>query len=123
VARTAITAAAAALSIGWAVETVRPSIGNGEALRLAETLVRTDPHLQRELGHPLEIRVLRVTPRAHHAERGKRASFDLRIRGPMMQEEMVVHARRVDGAWALEELSDIDIRAIPPDDREPVAAR
>jgi hypothetical protein len=121
--RTLLTGGAAAVSIAWAVETVRPSIGRDEAARLARTLVDGDPLLGRALGEPLEHEVLRVTPRAHQAGRGQRASFEMRVRGLHKQQSMTVHVRRVDGAWTVEEVLDIDIGAVTPDGRGPVAAR
>ncbi len=120
--RTGLTSAAAAASILWAVETVRPSIGQQDASRLAEQMVAGDPVLRRELGDPVEMRILAITPRAHQAARGKCGTFDLQLRGLVRQQEMVVHARKVDGAWVVEEADDIDIRAVPFA-REAVASR
>lgn len=121
VARTLLTGAAAAVSIGWAVETVRPSIGERDAGRLARLLVDGDPLMRRQLGEPVEFRVVRVTPRAHQPQRGWRASFQMHVRGLRMQQSMVVHAQRVDGAWTVDEVLDIDISAV--EGRDPVATR
>jgi hypothetical protein len=123
VARTLLTGVAAAASIGWAIETVRPSIGDGEAGRLARRLVEGDPLMRRQLGEPLHYRVVRVTPRAQQPGRGRRASFEMHVRGARLQQSMVVHVRRIEGAWMVDEVLDIDITEAGPEGRGPVAAR
>ncbi len=108
VTRTALTAGAAVFSVTWAFESVRPSIGRGDARQLAEVLV-TDPLLPRALGSPLRYEVGSVTRRAQQPGASTRASFRLRILGPEARQDMTVHARKVDGNWTLEELTDIEV--------------
>jgi hypothetical protein len=123
VARTAITAGAAVFSITWAVETVRPSISRGDAVRLSERLAHNDPLLRRTLGEPLEVEVGSIRRRTQQRDRLTEASFALRIEGPRARQEMLVHARRVDGTWTIEELTDIEITAAEPDTTPTVARR
>jgi len=106
--RTALTAGAAVFSVTWAFQTVRPSIGTGDAQKLVAVLMR-DPLLPRTLGEPMDFDVGSVTRRARQRGAAGRASFRLRIVGPDARQEMVVHARRIDGTWTLEELTDIEI--------------
>ncbi|MFQ5600779.1 MAG: hypothetical protein ACE5G2_09530, partial [Candidatus Krumholzibacteriia bacterium] len=107
--RTALTASAAALSVAWAVETLRPSIGPDDARSLAQSLAASDPLLSANLGDPLEVEVGYVTRRAHQRHRGSRASFQLRILGSRGRQDMMVLARKVEGSWTVEELHDIEI--------------
>lgn len=108
VTRTALTAGAAVFSVTWALETVRPSIGRGDVTRLADVLV-ADPLLQRTLGEPLDYEIGPVTRRAQQAGPASRASFRLSITGPRARQDMKVHARKVDGIWTLEELTNIKV--------------
>lgn len=114
VTRTALTAGAAVFSVTWAFETVRPSIGRGEVKRLADVLV-ADPLLPRTLGEPLQYEIGHVTRRAQQSGPTSRASFHLSIRGPLARQEMMVHARKVDGIWTLEELTRIKVTAAEVD--------
>lgn len=120
--RTAFAAAAAVTSVAWGIETVRPSIGRNDALRLASATLLSDPRLQLELGPPLQMQVRTISPRAHEIVHGQLGKFELQIRGRERQQDMVVHARKVDGAWAIDTIVDIDISAIDSD-VEPVATR
>ncbi len=114
VSRTALTAGAAVFSVTWAFETVRPSIGRGAARDLAEVLL-DDPLLPRTLGEPLHYEIGSVTRRARQPGASHRASFRLRILGPNARQDMVVHARKVDGAWTLEELTEIEVTVAEAD--------
>jgi uncharacterized RDD family membrane protein YckC len=106
--RTALTAGAAVFSVTWAFETVRPSIGRNDARQLADVLM-DDPLLPRTLGEPLGYQIGDVTRRAQQPGASTRASFRLRIVGPQARQDMLVHARKVDGIWTLEELTDIEV--------------
>jgi len=119
--RTALAGAAAAASLTWGVDTVRPSIGRGDAERLVHATVLSDPHLQRELGAPLAWHVQRISPRAHERVHGARGRFELIVRGTAMQQDMVVVARKIDGRWVVDEITDIALRSVDPD--ESVAKR
>jgi uncharacterized RDD family membrane protein YckC len=110
--RTALTGCAATFSLAWAVETIRPSIGRNDAERLS-LLILQDPLLHRDLGAPLVHELGEVTPRSRQIERGARASFQLQVRGIRGQQAMTVEARKIDGAWHLEELRDIQITLAP----------
>ena len=114
VTRTALTAGAAVFSVTWAFETVRPSIGRGEARQLADVLL-DDPLLPRTLGQPLDFEIGSVTRRARQPGASARASFRLRILGPRARQDMLVHARKVDGTWTLEELTDIEVTSAEAD--------
>jgi uncharacterized RDD family membrane protein YckC len=99
--RTALAGAAAAASLTWGAETVRPSIGRGDAERLVHATVLTDPHLQRELGAPLAWHVLHISPRAHERFHGARGRFRWSS-AARMQQDMVVVARKIGGRWVVD---------------------
>jgi len=120
-ARTVVASLAAALSIAWGVETVRPSIGRRDAERLAAATVLHDPALRALLGEPLDLRVQHISPRAHEISRGGHGRFELRARGREQQQDMVVLARKIDGAWVVDSVVEIEVTAL--DGRDPVAAR
>jgi uncharacterized RDD family membrane protein YckC len=119
--RTAATAFAATFSLLWAVETIRPSISRRHAEELSEDLAAGDLLLRRQLGTPLTVEIGTITRRAHQFERGRMATFQLNIHGPLGRQEMTVVARKVDGDWRLSELRDIAI--LLGDDAERVAER
>ena len=119
--RTALAGAAAAASLTWGVDTVRPSIGRGDAERLVHSTVLSDPHLQHALGAPLAWHVQRISPRAHERVYGARGRFELIVRGTAMQQDMVVVALKIDGRWVVDEITDIAQRSVDP--AEAVAER
>ncbi len=108
----AVRAAAAAVLIGGsAVITTlvrRPSIGRTDALQLAQTTILGDPHLADALGGPLAAEVGRTSPHANATWRSSEGDFELRVRGTRAMQTMVVRARKVDGQWAVEEVTDIE---------------
>jgi hypothetical protein len=112
--RTALAGAAAAASVAWGVDTVRPSIGRRDAERLVHATVLSDPHLQRLLGAPLAWDVQRISPRAHERVHGARGRFELVVRGSEMQQNMVVVALKIDGRWVVDEITDIAMRDVDP---------
>lgn len=112
--RTGLAGAAAAASLGWGVDTVRPSIGRRDAERLVHSTVLSDPHLERELGSPLSWQVRRISPRAHERIHGTRGRFELVVRGSEMQQNMVVVALKIDGRWVVDEITDIALRDVDP---------
>jgi hypothetical protein len=116
--RTTLTASAAVVSILWTLETRRPSIGRGDAEALAALVARGDPQLHATLGDPLTWEIRAVTSRTEQRRYDSQASFALRIRGSRAEEHMLVHAQRVDGAWMVSELTDIEIRSTRPDSPE-----
>ena len=75
----------------------------------------SDPLLPRTLGEPLDYEVGAITRRARQRGASNRASFRLRIVGPEARQDMLVHARKVDGTWTLEELSDIEVTSAEVD--------
>ncbi len=119
--RTALAGAAAAASLTWGVDTVRPSIGRNDAEKLVHSTVLRDPLLQRALGAPLAWHVQRISPRAHERMYGARGRFELIVRGSAMQQDMVVVALKIDGRWVVDEITDIALRNVDP--TEAVAER
>jgi uncharacterized RDD family membrane protein YckC len=116
--RTTLTASAAVVSILWTLETRRPSIGRADAETLAALVARGDPQLHATLGDPLTWEIRAVTSRTEQRRYDSQASFALRIRGSRAEEHTLVHAQRVDGAWMVSELTDIEIRSTRPDSPE-----
>lgn len=113
--RATVAIAAAVLSTSWGVETVRPSIGRQDAVQLAQSLVAGDRVLERDLGGgPLDHSIVYITRRAHERGFGKRASFQIEVHSLFLQQYMMVHAVKIDGAWVVEEVSEIEINAINP---------
>lgn len=108
VVRLAFTATVAAVSLGWAVHTFQSSIGEKDAQQLAHALVQGDERLRDSLGQPIQFDIGPIARRAEHLPPGT-ARFQLRLRGPQGLQEMQVLARKVDGSWAVEELTDIQI--------------
>ena len=92
----------------WAASMLRPSIGGNEAEHLASVLVLNDAQLRHTLGEPVRVDIRGVARRGEQAEAGT-ATFALRLRGQHVRQDMRVHARRVHGAWSIEELSDIEV--------------
>jgi len=108
IARLVGTATAAALSLTWAIHTFQPSIGNPDAERLAHVLLQGDQQLRTTLGEPVQCEVGPVARRAERLQPGT-ARFRLRLRGTQGLQEMLVLARKVDGSWAVEELTEIQV--------------
>jgi hypothetical protein len=102
------TATAAGLSLAWAIHAFQPSIGESEAEQLAHVLLQGDPRLRTTLGEPIQCEVGPVARRAERLQPGT-AQFHLLLRGTQGLQEMLVRARKVDGAWAVEELSEIQL--------------
>jgi len=119
--RTGLAGAVAAASLGWGVDTVRPSIGRGDAERLVDATILSDPQLERALGSPLASHVRRISPRAQERIHGAHARFELVVRGSEMQQDMVVVALKIDGRWVVDEITDIAVREV--DAAEPMATR
>lgn len=92
----------------WAASMLRPSIGGSDAEQLASVLVLNDAQLRHTLGEPVRVDIRGVARRGEQAEAGT-ATFALRLRGQHSRQDMRVHARRVHGAWTIEELSDIEV--------------
>jgi hypothetical protein len=109
VARSAVVVAAALSSVAWGIESSRPSIGGGDASTLAHGFVEHDMALRRSIGPVLDYEVVRISRRAHERGFGQRGTFELRVRGFTLQQDMMVHAVKVDGRWSIEEIHDIDI--------------
>ena len=112
--------ALALLSALWAASMLRPSIGGTDAEHLAAVLVLNDAPLRHTLGEPVRLDIRSVARRGQQGEAGT-ASFALRLRGQHARQDMRVHARRVQGAWSIEELSDIEVA--PAGDTAEVAER
>ena len=106
--RTSFALCAAVLSITWSVTTLRPSIAADEAELLAAHLLRQDVQLQETLGRPVRVDIRSVARRGEQDQSGT-ARFWLRLRGTHARQDMQVHVRRIDGVWAIEELSDIEV--------------
>ncbi len=106
--RTVCTVGAALASAGWAMVTLQPSIPNPAAESLVASLVHDDVQLRRTLGEPV-VADIRSIARRGEVWTAATASFELRLQGSRARQQMRVHARRVDGAWAIEELSEIEI--------------
>jgi len=123
VARAVLALAAGAWSVGWGVQTLRPSIGRDDAQRLAQHVLLADPALARELGEPLEAEVRSIVPRSRMFRRHGEAEFGLRVRGTRGRQDMRVHARKIDGQWVVEEVLDIEITTLEPIARDTVAVR
>lgn len=105
--RTAGTVLAAAASVIWAVVTQRPSIPQDEARHLVADHVAEDALLRRDLGEPVLSSLGPITRRLDQRGSGT-ASFWLHLRGAQARQDMRVHARKVDGRWVIEELSEIE---------------
>lgn len=121
--RTTLASLAAVGSLLWGIESLRPSIGPRDASRLAEDTVLRDPALARTLGQPLEFELGSIAPRAHEKLRREEARFDLVVRGRHSRQDMSVLARKVEGAWVVDQVVDIEVSALEPSPREAVAAR
>jgi hypothetical protein len=86
----------------------RPRIGHDDALQLAQATILSDPHLADALGAPLTAEVGRTSPHANATWRSSEGDFELRVRGVRAMQTMVVRARKIDGQWAVEEVTDIE---------------
>lgn len=122
-ARAALAVLAGGWSIVWGVQTLRPSIGRGDAQRLAESVLLLDPALERELGSPLEAEVRSIVPRSRTILRGAEGEFLLRVRGARGRQEMRVHTRKIDGHWVVDEVVDIEITLLDDPGRDTLAVR
>ncbi|HZL84092.1 MAG TPA: hypothetical protein VFD07_01810 [Candidatus Krumholzibacteria bacterium] len=109
--RTVCTASAAIASVGWALVTLRPSISSPAAETLVASLVRDDVQLRRTLGEPVVADIRSIARRGEVWMPGT-ASFQLRLQGTQARQQMRVLARRVEGEWAIEELSEIEIHSM-----------
>jgi hypothetical protein len=121
--RVALALATGACCVGFGVQSLRPSIGRADALRLASDSILADPLLRRTLGDPLEVQVRRIEPRNRLALRGTEGQFELRIQGPRARQDMRVRALKVEGRWAVDEIVDIDISSFASAGRDTVASR
>jgi uncharacterized RDD family membrane protein YckC len=122
-ARAALALGAAAWSVSWGVQSLRPSVSWHEAERLARTALAGDPSLERELGLPLEVEVQHIAPRSQLFPHHDAAEFELRITGSRRRQDMRVRLRKVDGVWVLDEAVDVEITALASTGRDTVAAR
>jgi hypothetical protein len=106
--RLALAAVALALAGAVGFAALRPSIGRDDALHLARTTIASDPLLPRTLGAPFDVELGRILPRRAVANG---AAFEVELRGPRARQNMTVVARRVGGAWAVDEVIDIAVTA------------
>jgi hypothetical protein len=105
-----LTLAAIALGLAGVVgfAALRPGIGRDDALHLARTTIASDPLLPRTIGAPFDVELGRILPRRAVANG---AAFEVELRGPHARQNMTVVARRVGGAWAVDEVIDIAVTA------------
>jgi hypothetical protein len=115
--RTAAAVSAAAGSVLWAASTQRTSIPPEAARDLAAAHVAADAPLRRALGEPVASHLGSIARRFEQHESGT-ATFWLHLRGARARQDMLVHARKVDGVWVVEELSDIEIQPLRPGEPE-----
>jgi hypothetical protein len=122
-ARGALALGAAAWSLIWGFETMRPSIGRSDAERIVRATLLQDPMLRQQLGDPLEFEIRAIAPRRRRMLESGIGEFELAVRGTSLRQDMVVRAVHVDGRWAIDEIIDIRVAALDRSPGDTVAAR
>jgi len=96
----------------WGTTALRPSIGHEDAMQLAQTTLLGDPFLRSTLGEPLRAEIGAVAPRGRGTWRSHEGTFQMRIHGARAMQSMTVQARKVDGAWAVDEVTEIQVSLV-----------
>lgn len=96
----------------WGATALRPSIGRDDAMQLAKSTLLGDPFLRGALGEPLLAEIGAVAPRGRGTWRSHEGAFQMRILGARAMQSMTVRARKVDGAWAIDEVTEIEVSAL-----------
>jgi hypothetical protein len=110
-ARALLAASALGATLFWGRAVLRPSIDRADAMRLAENTLIVDPFLRSQLGPPMSAEVGELAPRSGSGWTTSEGAFQLRIRGSRATQTMTVRARKVDGAWTVDEVTDIEVSA------------
>jgi hypothetical protein len=121
--RGALAVGAAAWSLLWGIETLRPSIGRADAERVVRSTLLQDPTMRRELGEPLDFEIGAIAPRRRRMLDSGIGEFAVGVRGTHLRQDMVVRAVRIDGRWAIDEIVDIRIASLDTSPGDTVAAR
>ena len=95
----------------WGSAALRPSIGHDDAMQLAQATLLGDPFLRSTLGAPLQAEIGALVPRGRGTWRSHEGIFQMRIRGARAMQSMTVRARKVDGSWAVDEVTEIEVSA------------
>lgn len=110
--RAVLAVACLASTLVWGTAALRPSIGRDDAMQLAASTLLGDPFLRSTLGDPLQAEIGAVAPRGRGHWRSHEGTFQMRIHGARAMQSMTVRARKVDGAWAVDEVTEIEVSMV-----------